>query len=292
MKTFINIRFVFLAILTSLLFSASSNQAYAQKVKKNSVRIKADYIKTTNVEMAFEIKATSKIDRKTIGVSNIELSILNEFDDESIKLGKATTDADGASRFVIKDFNSVKPDSSGMYNVKISFKGDSLYKRASKSVSFRDATIEAKVITKDSVKYITATLKDTARDSVLSDQILNVQIQRLFKPLKIGPDFNTTDENGTIIAAVEEGIPGVNGALTFEVVLKDSDDYGTVKTLVRAPLGVPIVDESTFDQRTMWSPKNKTPIFLLIFPNLFILGIWGLIVYLIINLFKISKSNN
>jgi hypothetical protein len=63
-----------------------------------------------------------------------------------------------------------------------------------------------------------------------------------------------------------------------------------VKALVNAPIGVPIVDESTFDERTMWSPRSKTPLFLLIFPNLIILGIWGLIIYLILNLFKLKKS--
>ncbi len=75
---------------------------------------------------------------------------------------------------------------------------------------------------------------------------------------------------------LEEGIPGVDGNLTFEVVLKESDDYGTVKAMVNAPIGIPIVDESTFDERTMWSPRNKTPLFLLIFPNLLIFGMWGI----------------
>jgi hypothetical protein len=89
---------------------------------------------------------------------------------------------------------------------------------------------------------------------------------------------------------IEKGLPGVDGILTFEVVLEESDEYGTVKALVQAPIGKLIVDESTFDERTMWSPRNKTPLFLLIFPNVLTLGIWGIIVYLIINLFKISKS--
>ena len=119
-----------------------------------------------------------------------------------------------------------------------------------------------------------------------------MQIQRLFRSLPIGEEYNYTDENGTILVPIEKGIPGVDGILTLEVVLKDSDDYGTVKAMVKAPVGVPIVEESTFDQRTMWSPRNKTPLFLLIFPNLLIFGIWGIIIYLIINLFKITKLKN
>ena len=108
--------------------------------------------------------------------------------------------------------------------------------------------------------------------------------------IKIGEDFYSTDENGTIIVPIEEGMPGVDGILTFEVVLNDSDDYGTVKALVKAPIGIPIVDESTFDDREMWSPRNKTPLFLLILPNILTFGMWIIIIYLIINLFRIFKT--
>jgi hypothetical protein len=290
MKTLINYRFIFLIIVSVIFLSMNVQNAYAQEPKKNTVRLKADYVKTMNKEVAFNLRASSKVDGSNIDVPDIELTVFNEYNDEKVKLGSTITDSNGKGTFVVNDLSLIKPDSTGLYNISVSFKGNDAFKRASKSLSYKDASIEARIITEDSIHYITATLKDAATDSVLPDQYLNVQVERLFKSLRIGEEFNTTDENGTIIVPIEEGIPGVDGILTFEVVLKDSDDYGTVKALVSAPLGVPVVDESTFDQRTMWSPKNKTPLFLLIFPNILILGIWGLIVYLIINLFKISKS--
>ena len=291
MKKTINYRFVFLIIISGFFLSINVQNLYAQETKKNTIRLKADYIKTMNKEIAFNLRASSKVDGSNIDVANIELTVFNEYNDDSVKLGSTITDSEGKSTFVVNDLNLIKPDSTGLYNILVSFKGNDAYKRASKSVTYKDATIEAKIITKDSVNYITATLKDTATDSVLSDQILNVQVQRLFRPLRIGPEFNSTDESGTIIVPIEEGIPGVDGMLTFEVVLKDNDDYGTVKAQVTAPLGTPVVDESTFDERTMWSPRNKTPFFLLIIPNILTLGMWGIIIYLIVNLFKINKSS-
>ncbi|MGB5204645.1 MAG: hypothetical protein WBN63_10690, partial [Eudoraea sp.] len=111
-----------------------------------------------------------------------------------------------------------------------------------------------------------------------------------FSPLKIGEEFNFRDENGTIFVPIEDGIPGLDGNLNIEVVLQDSDDYGTVKAIINAPIGKPIVEESTFDQRTLWSPRSKTPIFILFFTGGLIFGTWGIIIYLITNLFKISKN--
>ena len=192
----------------------------------------------------------------------------------------------GEGRFKLNDLSLIKPDSSSTYNMQFYFKGNDSFKKAKKNISFKDVNIKAKVITKDSINYMTATLIDVNTNSPIVDESLTVQVQRLFRPLRIGEEFNFTDDEGSIIVPIENDIPGVDGNLTFEVVLNESDDYGTVKALVSSPIGIPIIDESTFDQRTMWSPRNKTPIFLLIFPNLLIFGIWGLIVYLIIIVLK------
>ena len=288
MKNKLTFRSIFLALVGCFIFTV--NSVYGQEAEKNSVRFKAYYTKIMDSISYFNVTVFSRIDKENVDVANVDLTFYNEIGDDEIELGTAKTDMHGECKFVLDNLNMIKPDSTNTYNINIKFKGNDAFKRASKSLSFKDATILAKLVTKDSINYITGTLKDTATDSVLSDRTLNVQLQRMFRNLRIGDEFNSTDEDGTIIVPIEEGLPGVNGILTFEVVLQDSDDYGTVRALVKAPIGTPIKDESTFDERTMWSPRNKTPLFLLIFPNLLILGIWGIIVYLIINLFKISKS--
>ncbi len=285
----LNMRHFFLMLLSVFMITSS----FAQKAKKGKVRLKVQYVKIMNGEPYFDFKASARVNKKNVNVSNIDLIVYNEFGDDKVKIGTTTTNFNGESRFVLKDLNILTPDSiSDTYTVSISFKGNDTFKKASKSISFKDAAIEAKLITKDSVNYITATLKDVNADSLIINQSLTVQLQRLFKPLFIGEEFNITDEDGTILVPIEEGIPGVDGNLTFEVVLNESEEYGTVIAIVNAPIGKTIVDESTFDERTMWSPRNKTPIFLLIFPNLLIFGIWGLIIYLITNLFKINKSKS
>lgn len=291
MKNLFKYRFGFLVFVVLIIFSLNFQIVYSQEGKKNSVRLKADYIKIMDSTSFFNIKAFARIDKENVDVANIDLLVYSVQNDEEIELGTVTTNMHGECKFFIKDLSTFLTDSaSNAYNFNIVFKGNDAFKKTSKDISFKDAAISANLVTEDSLNYISATLKEMVTDSVLSDQILNVQVQRLFRPLKIGKEFNITDENGTILVNIPDGIPGVDGNLIVEVVLADSDDYGTIKALVKAPVGIPIVDESTFDKRTMWSPRNKTPIFLLIFPNLLIFGIWGLILYLFINLFKISKS--
>lgn len=285
-----NFRSIILAIVSVFLFQLSTPNLFAQKAKKNKARINVQYVKVMNEAVYFNIKASARIKKKTVKVSDIEIIIYNVFEDEKIIIGKTTTNKNGESKFKLKNLNLLKADSSNTYNITVVFKGNDIYKKAKKSIQFKDALIEANIITKDSINYVSATLTDAISNLPITDQPLSVKVQRLFKPLNMGDEFIDTDENGAIKLAIENGIPGIDGKLTFEVMLNESDDYGTVKTLTTGAVGIPIVEESTFDQRTMWSPRNKTPIFLLIFPNLLIVGVWGLIFYLILNLFKIFKS--
>ena len=276
-----------LGILLTLLLAGSS--LIAQN-KKERVRLNADYVKVTGKEHYLDIKASARIDKQTVAVSKIDLTVASILNDEETEIGVTKTDGQGKARFVIPDFASIQPDSTGVYNLIVIFDGNETFKRASRDVAFRDATIITKLIQKDSLNYIGATLTDTALDSALAETDLNVQVERLFRPWKIGEDFYTTDEDGSIEVLIPEGIPGVDGNLNLEVVLKESDDYGTVKTILEAPVGEVIVEESTFDERTMWSPRGKTPVVLLAITFSFIIVVWGIFLYLVLNLFKIVKS--
>lgn len=223
-------------------------------------------------------------------MAHIELSILQEVEGEEFELGNAKTNAEGIGKFMIEDFSKLQADSSGVYNLIVSFAGNESFKKASRDVSFRDAHIESEWIVRDSINYVKATLLDTQLDSAVAESALSVHVVRLFRPLIIGDEYYDTDDNGEIEVAIEDGIPGVDGNLKLEVVLKESDDYGTVISQIVAPIGTVIQDESTFDQRKMWSSRGKTPIFLLALTFSFIFVTWGIFLYLLLNLFRIVKS--
>jgi len=281
--------FVFLLFVVSFQLSTINNNLFAQ-TKKNKARINADFVNIIDGEKYLNIKASARIDKKTVEVSNIELTVYQELNDEEIELGTTTTDGSGISKFMIENFNSLEADSTGIYELSVSFSGNDEFKKASRSVSFRKGEIKAKWIVKDSINYVSAKLIDVLADSSVAEAALDVRVDRIFRPLRIGDSSFETDDDGEIEVAIEDGIPGVDGNLKLEVVLNESDDYGTVITSVVAPIGTVIVDESTYDQRTMWSPRGKTPIFLLSITYAFIFVVWGIFIYLFINLVKIIKS--
>ena len=82
------IKHYILLIVLSLFLGSSS---FAQKAKKNKVRLKANYVKVMNSEVYFDLQATAKVNGENITIPNVELVIYNVVDDEQIELGKATT---------------------------------------------------------------------------------------------------------------------------------------------------------------------------------------------------------
>jgi hypothetical protein len=286
-----NIGSFFISLLSILIIGLSVQDIRAQEVEKSKVRLNAQYIKISNGKSYFNIKASAKVEKKNVTVSGIEINVYSTLEEEQIELGKVTTNHNGKGKFILNDFNALKADTTGVFNVMISFKGNEMYTTARSNISFKDVNLSAEMVVKDSINYIEARLTDMDKNPI-AELPLKIEVQRLISNYLLGDEFNMTDENGTIFVPIEEQLPGVDGKLIFEVILNENDDYGTVKTSVESDIGIPIVDESTFDKRTMWSTRDKTPIFLLIFPNILIVGTWGLILYLIINLFKISNAKS
>ena len=249
----LNLRYiVFLFFLGTFLIPGLCQKLEAQNSDKIKIRIKANYTKVIGESSFVDITTSARIDRKTTSIPNINLNVFSENADDELELGETTTNHDGKSRFIIKDLSKLLKDSLGFYTLNFKFKGNDVYSKVSNDVTFKDADIEAKSFTKDSINYVSATIKDVFLDSLLAEKLLNVSVKRLFKSLPIGKEFNYTDENGTILVPVEKGIPGIDGNLIVEVILSDSDDYGTVKALVNTPFGKPVVLDNTFDKRTLW----------------------------------------
>lgn len=257
--------------------------------EKARPRIAAIYTKIMEGPSYLDLSASARIERTNVKVPDIDLEVYYEVDGEEFPLGTVRTDANGAARYDIKT-GAIRPDSTGLYILGASFAGNDAFRAASRSVEFRDGAIEASVQEVDSVNVVTATLKDVATDSTVADALIKVQVQRMFKPLIISEDMLMTDEAGSIQVPVPGDIPGMDGNLGIEIVIQDNDSYGTVKKVIDAPVGTPIVVESTFDQRSLWATSGKSPIFILVFTGLLIFGSWGLIAYLIVNLFKIAKN--
>jgi hypothetical protein len=256
--------------------------------EKYKARLSVDFISIVNDHSFLSINVKFKGEDGYEPATDLTLNIYQQLENDSIAYkGEALTNEKGNAEFRLEFEDNLK-DSIIKFEYVVAIENDEKFEDATKSVKFYLSTITAEAVLIDSVNYINATLTDAKGDPIEGED-LKLQLQRLFAPLTIGESSYETDDEGAVSVEITDPMPGIDGILTFEIIL-DSKKYGIVKNIFEAPIGKVIVDQSTYDKRTMWSPPNKTPIFLWIFPNLVILGIWFVIGLLVFNLIKIYKS--
>ena len=263
-------------------------QAMAQE-EQYKARLSVEYHKYMLNESLIDVNVKFRGANGYEPAVDLTLNVYYQLPEDSIMLiGEIITNSEGQARFHVDDNQLAGDDSSLIHEYVIKIEDSEKFKDAKKAVSFSDANLTAEVVEVDSVIHISALLADGAGSPIV-DKRLKVMLHRLFAPLTIGKSYYETDDNGNILVPFEDPLPGIDGMLTFEVIF-ESDDYGIVHKVFEAPIGKVIVDESTFDQRTIWSPPSKTPIFLWVFANVLILGAWIVIFILVYNMYRIYKS--
>lgn len=253
--------------------------------KKDKIKVSVDYVKVMGQESKIKVEAKYKEGKTYVPATNVAMNVYEMVAEDSLVLvGDLTTDDQGKAEFVLAALR--QGDTLLEYEFYVKVEDNAQFKDAKKKVKFFDCNLKTEVLETDTLDYLLAELTD-GNGNPIKGQKIKVEVDRLFAPIELKE--TKTDRKGKIEVALEDPLPGPNGNLVFIVSL-DARNYGTVVSKFEAPVGTVVVDKSTFDERTMWSPPNKTPIFLLIFPNLVILGIWIVIFILVRNLVLINKS--
>jgi 5-hydroxyisourate hydrolase-like protein (transthyretin family) len=277
-----------ITLLLCFVFIAFSNILVNAQTKKQKARVSVTFNKEGKLNF-LKISGKYKEGKKYNPAEGLDVDIYQVFENDSlVLLTNVTLNKKGVATV---DVTKVLQNNLEQYNFNVTHKASKKFKKVTKKISFQVADLNASLQTKDEKHFIVAKLTNTNNEPI-EDAELKVQLQRLFSPLAVGKGIYFTDENGMINVPITEIMPGVKGKLNYEVILEDSDDYGTIIKVIETSIGKPIVDQSTFDERTMWSPPTKAPWFNLIIPNILIVGIWGYLVILVFNLYRISKHKN
>ena len=142
-------------------------------------------------------------------------------------------------------------------------------------------------------KYIIAKASDFDHDSIgapIEEIELYVYVERTFSLLPIGDRFNETDENGELKIEFPTDLPGdTSGLVNVIVKIEDADEYADTIFSKTINWGIPLVIDKNENKRALWAASASAPIYLLILTNSLILIVWGIIFYIMIKIYHISK---
>lgn len=155
----------------------------------------------------------------------------------------------------------------------------------------KDLKIE--LIANETQKTVTAFVRST--DSLkqpLTEIDVHFYIQRDFGLLQFGQVTNLSGNDGKVTVLFPDNIIGdFQGNVTILSKVENSFLYNDATVTIDQKWGIPIkTEDEIFSRRSLWGSRDKSPVWLLLLANGILAAVWGVIIYIIINLLKIKKA--
>lgn len=162
-------------------------------------------------------------------------------------------------------------------------------------IEITKARIQIDTLSADGVRSIRVMVSMLEEDVwVPAEEVeMKIGIRRLGGILSAGEEETyTTDTAGMVIVELNKAdIPGDEmGNIILMARVEESDVFGNLLIEKTAPWGVPVVgDDSFFEQRSLWSTRFRAPYWLLVMAYGIAFTVWGVIIYLVVQIFRIKK---
>ncbi len=284
----IHIHYRFLLILLMMV----SYVVHAQDAEKNTLLLGLKYNNHNNQEQYLHAQVKSKINGKFQMIEGIKLKcyISDETVDANL-IGQAITNGKGEATILIP---------ASVQDVWKSSPSQTFIITSGKTIEY-DASRSDLTITKAKIKI------DTAEGRIINANILAL-VDSVWTPVKdadmfvgvkrLGGNLNVNetetypiDSLGAVAAEFKlEAIPGdKNGNIVLIAGVYENDSYGTVTAEMSVPWGEKTVYVSNYDERSLFARRGKSPLWLELMAYSIVAGVWGVLIYLIIQIRKIIK---
>jgi hypothetical protein len=262
-----------------------------QGQKKSAGRIYLEHFRTMEAYQ-LSVRVVGKIERRYQPVAGIEVSLFVNEVAETNLLGTVLTSDDGTGVYKLSQEQMKSAKEAGESTYFAVIEDHPTFKFKTRKVTNKEVEFKIDCLEKDSIKTVIANVweKDSTGQKNPQEKVeIGFFVERPLSPLPIGGS-SRTDEKGVASMVFPDDLPGdEEGNIKVLVRILESDDYGTVEVSENMVWGTPtlIVDSDT--QRSLWASSANAPITLLIFINSLIVGVWGVIFYILYKVFQIRK---
>ncbi len=285
---------VLIALSLSMLLCVFSMTLSAQEAKKKKkARISLEYVKTTGLSRQLKATVKTKVDRSYQKVSKVEVRFYyDEMTDENL-LGVSQSDDKGEAIIDLPKDIEKMADSSFQYTFIAAIENNPNFRDREKELTIKESTFDLQLEAGDSLKQVNVFIgTPDSTGSIVPVEEVNVKlyVERMFGDLLISDDFDMTDEEGMLSFDFPMDIPGdEDGNVTIIAKIEDDDNFGTLIAPKTAQWGIPLAIDEKAHKRELWAARANAPIYLLVIVNLMIFGIWGIIIYIVLQINKIRK---
>jgi len=290
MKPIKIINYVCTLIAGLLLFCAVPR---AQDSTPGDLNINLRYFMFNNKISYVLVNTKTKMAGKFQPVRKIGLSVYLDSVAGSNLIGKVNTDTNGDAQLLIPGSLRSAWDASASHKFLAVSVANKQFAETSADIEIIKAKIVLDTTTVDTIKSITAKVFEFKDNdwTPAPDVELKIGVRRLGGMLPIGKEATyTTDSTGEVTAEFTKlNLPAEKGILTLVVNAEDNDKYGNLVYEQKIPWGVPIVQSDDWNKRTLYSTRFRSPIWLLFMAYSVMAAVWGVLLYLVMQIIKLRK---
>jgi hypothetical protein len=266
--------------------------SYSQDSTKNDLSINVAYYNNNNQYQYLVATAKTKVNGKFTEVSDVHLNFYIGSVDKVNLLGSSVTNHSGSAMlFIPASAKDTWIKSSKQSFIAVANESKQ-YTSAQGDVDITKAKLKIDTASDKKITVVFMELKDTVWAPVKGVDI-KVAVKRLDGDLSVSTETPTytTDSLGRVNADFQrENLPGDSkGNLILVAKVEDNDTYGNLSVRQTAPWGVPSIYVSNYDDRTLFSRRGKSPLWLYFMAYGTILTVWSILIYLAFQIRKIKK---
>lgn len=270
---------------------------YAQdstKNEKKELQLNVSYYQPQNNVPYLLVTTKTKVERKFIGVKDLKVNVyLNSASDSNL-IQSFQSNATGEERIYIP--TSLK----GAWNsasslIFIAVAGaNKEFDETKGEAQITKAKIEIDTSRTDETKNVIVSVKSSQNGEWVPAKgvELKIAVKRLLGNLPIGDEETyTTDSTGSVTAEFKRDslLGDAKGNFILLARTEDNENFGNIFAEKNVNWGVAPVKDDSFNHRSLWATRDKTPLWLLALALSIIAGVWGTLIYLIMQMIKIRR---
>ena len=273
-----------------LLFSCISIASYAQDAK-NDLLLSLSYFNNNNQTQYLTAHTKTKIEGKFQLVAGIQLSFYIGSEAPANLLGKSITNDKGEATVLIPAAAKEEWNKTSKPGFIVVSEASKLYDANKANTDIVKAKIKIDTAADKKIVATLLELKDTVWAPVKGVDI-KIAVKRFDGDLNVSETQTyTTDSTGMASADFKrDTLAGDSkGNLVLIAKVEDNDIYGNLSSEKIVPWGVATNFISQYDRRTLFARRGHSPIWLEMLAYSIIVGVWGVLIYLIVQIKKLKS---
>jgi hypothetical protein len=282
--------------LTVIFFSCCTLLAYSQEDSvsdKSNLSIAVNYYNSNNQFQYLTANVKAKINEKFEVISDIPLKFYIDSESEKNLLGTAVSGYTGNATVYIPALAKDLWNNASTQKFIAVADETNLFNAAEGEVEIVKAKLQIDTAEDKKIVVKAMELKDDSSWIPVAGVDVIVAVKRLDGDLNVDGETATytTDSLGMVSAEyLRENLPGDSkGNIILIAKVEDNDNYGNLSIQQTVPWGAPSEYTSTYNERTLYSRRGKSPIWLELMAYGTILAVWSVLIYLAFQIKKIKK---